>query len=96
MSIPSPRTVRSPARIVRTTANPGGTCWVVFELWRQSAITVPVSSAVLQQALGLAHRQLLGAEATALICVDAVLETEVRPVAWQPSAHPSAVPPRAA
>ncbi|MEY9842747.1 hypothetical protein [Streptacidiphilus sp. EB103A] len=96
MSIPSPRTVRSPARIVRTTTDSGGTCSVVFELWRQSAITVPVPSPVLQQALGLTHRQLLGAEATALICVDAVLETEVRPVAWQPISRSSATPVRAA
>jgi hypothetical protein len=84
VSIPSPRTVRSPARIVRTTADPGGSVFVVFEHFRQGAILVLVSSPVLQRALGLTHRQLLGAEATALIFQDAVLDSEVRPVAWLP------------
>jgi hypothetical protein len=90
----SPRTVRSPARVVRTTTDPNGTCFVVFERWRQAAITVPVSSPVLQRALGLTHRELLGAQATALICEAAVLDSEVRPVAWR--AVPAARPVRAA
>jgi hypothetical protein len=74
------RTVRSAARVVRTTTD---TAFVVFASWRNAAITVSVPSVVLQRALGMTHRQLLGAEATALISPDAVLDHEVRPCAWQ-------------
>jgi hypothetical protein len=72
---------RSPARVVRLTT---GSAFVSFTLWRKGQILVAVDPIVLQQALGLSRDRLLGAQATAVIWTEAVLDSEVGPTAWRP------------
>jgi hypothetical protein len=73
--------VRSAARVVRVG---GDTAFVVFERWRNAAITVSLPCGVLEQTLGLGRHQLLGAQASARIIPDAVLDSDVCPTAWRP------------
>jgi len=81
---------RLAARVVRVGAD---TCFVVLPEWRP-AIAVPVPTTLLLVVTGLTRSELRGAELTALVRPDAVLDSDLAARDWRPVRPPRGVGPR--